>query len=155
MTGCSSSPPPDVKTPPYKLIFNTAGNVNNSAPLKIHIILLTSQEDFMSADFFALQSKAKETLGDKLVSEDQFFILPNKNKYSFLEKNQPEASYIGVIAEYSQLNNKKWRIVFPTPALEHIPFYKFWRSKPDALQTCIKVTGNGLTPDLNCVAGTE
>ncbi|MDR0218551.1 MAG: type VI secretion system lipoprotein TssJ, partial [Enterobacteriaceae bacterium] len=128
---------------------------NNSAPLKIHIIFLTTKEKFMSANFFNLQNNIKNILGDKLIYEEQFFITPDKYHYNLSEKNQPKANYIGVIAEYMQLDDKYWRISFPIPTPEHIPFYKFWRSKPDALQVCIKVTGNGLNPDLNCAEGAE
>nr|WP_081989047.1 MULTISPECIES: type VI secretion system lipoprotein TssJ [Xenorhabdus] len=150
MTGCSSQPE---KLPPYKLIFNIASNVNDSAPLKIHVFLLQSNEEFMSADFFSLQDKAKDTLGDKLVNEDRFFILPFERAHSLLEKNQSEISHIGIIAEYKQLDGKKWRISFPVPVPEKLPFYEFWRSAPDELQVCVKVTGKGLSSTSNCAAG--
>ncbi|WP_340620523.1 type VI secretion system lipoprotein TssJ [Xenorhabdus siamensis] len=155
MTGCSSQPE---KLPPYKLIFSIASNVNDSAPLKIHVFLLQSNEEFMSADFFSLQDKAKDTLGDKLVNEDRFFILPFERTHYLLEKNQPEISYIGIIAEYKQLDGKKWRISFSVPVPEKLPFYEFWRSAPDELQVCVKVTGKGLSSSSisstsNCAAG--
>ncbi|WP_244589862.1 type VI secretion system lipoprotein TssJ [Xenorhabdus budapestensis] len=150
MTGCSSQPE---KLPPYKLIFNIASNVNDSAPLKVHVFLLKSNEEFMSTDFFSLQDKVKDTLGDKLVNEDRFFILPFERAHYLLEKNQPEISYIGIIAEYKQLDGKKWRTSFPVPVPEKPPFYEFWRFAPDELQVCVKVTGKGLSPTLNCAAG--
>ncbi|WP_275375760.1 type VI secretion system lipoprotein TssJ, partial [Xenorhabdus bovienii] len=56
VAGCSSSAK---KLTPYKIIFDTTSGVNNSAPLKMHIILLKSREKFMSADFFSLQENAQ------------------------------------------------------------------------------------------------
>ncbi|MCC8378252.1 MULTISPECIES: type VI secretion system lipoprotein TssJ [unclassified Xenorhabdus] len=150
MAGCSSQQPE--KLPPYQLVFNIAPNVNDSAPLKIDVMLLKSKEEFMSADFFSLQGNAKAALGDKLVNEDRFFILPTEHVRHLLEQNQPEIHYIGIVAEYRQLDGKKWRIALPVSVPAKPPFYKFWRSAPDKLQVCIKVTGSGLTPDLTCAA---
>ncbi|KMJ44196.1 hypothetical protein AB204_15685 [Xenorhabdus khoisanae] len=158
LAGCSSQEK-KTKLPPYKIIFTNTSNVNNSSPLKIHLILLKSNEEFMSADFFALQDKAQDTLGDKMVNEDQFFIRPSQPKHCLLEKNLSEANYIGIIAEYKQLNGKKWRISFPVPIPEKPSFYEFWRSSPDELHVCVKVTNNGLSLikecNLSCAAGTE
>ncbi|PHM45503.1 outer membrane lipoprotein [Xenorhabdus mauleonii] len=113
----------------------------------------------MSADFFSLQGKDKAALGDKLVNETQFFLRPSQPTYCVMEKNQSEANYIGVIAEYSQLNGKKWRIAFPVPIPEKPSFYEFWRSSPDELNLCVKVTHNGLSVikecNLSCTAETE
>ncbi|MDC9613932.1 type VI secretion system lipoprotein TssJ [Xenorhabdus khoisanae] len=142
-TGCSSSSE-QKKLPPYKLIFDIPINANNSAPLKIHVILLRSDVEFMSADFFSLQEKAEMILGNKLVNADQFFLLPTQKKRFWLEKNTPEASYIGIFAEYKQLNGKRWRISFPVPEPEEPAFYQFWASSPDELDIYIQVTDNGL-----------
>ncbi|OTA19575.1 lipoprotein [Xenorhabdus beddingii] len=157
MAGCSSPP---AKLPPYEIIFETASaGINDSAPLKMHIILLKSDEEFMSADFFALQDKAQNTLGDKMINEDQFFIRPSQSTHCLVEKNLPEARYIGIIAEYRQLGDKKWRISFPVPRPERPSSYQFWRSSPDELRVCVKVTNHGLILikecDLSCTAGNE
>ncbi|PHM60148.1 type VI secretion system lipoprotein TssJ [Xenorhabdus ishibashii] len=153
ITGCSSK----TNLPPYKFIFNTESNVNDYAPVKINIFLLKSNEEFMSADFFSLQNKAQNTLGDKLVNKDLLFILPSQSTHCLLEKNQPEANYIGLIAEYKTLNGKKWRILFPVPVPEKPSFYEFWRTPSDELRLCIKVTNNGLSLinecNLGCVTG--
>ncbi|BET96737.1 type VI secretion system lipoprotein TssJ [Xenorhabdus sp. TCT-1] len=143
--------------PPYKLIFNTESNVNDSAPVKVDVFLLKSNEEFISADFFSLQSKAQNTLGDKLVNKTLFFIRPFQPTHCLLEKNQPEANYIGLIAEYKELNGKKWRISFPVPVPEKPSFYEFWRTPSDELRLCVKVTNTGLSLikecNLSCVTG--
>ncbi|WP_340615741.1 type VI secretion system lipoprotein TssJ [Xenorhabdus entomophaga] len=158
LAGCSSQEK-KTKLLPYKIIFTNTPNVNNSSPLKIHLFLLKSKEEFMSADFFALQDKAQDTLGDKMVNEDQSFIRPFQAELYLLEKNLPEANYIGIIAGYKQLHGKKWRISFPVPIPEKPSFYEFWRSSPDELHVCVKVTNNGLSLikecNLSCTAGTE
>ncbi|MBI6550371.1 type VI secretion system lipoprotein TssJ [Xenorhabdus lircayensis] len=144
LTGCASSPE-QKKLPPYKLIFDTTNSVNDSAPLKIRVILLKSNVEFMSADFFSLQGNAQAVLGDKLVNTEQFFLLPFQHKYFLLEKNTPETSYIGIFAEYKQLDGKKWRISVPVPIPEQPAFYEFWVSSPDELSIYIQVTANGLS----------
>ncbi|MDC9596163.1 type VI secretion system lipoprotein TssJ [Xenorhabdus anantnagensis] len=155
VTGCSSKEKP----PPYKLIFDTEPNVNDSAPMKVDVFLLKSNEEFMSADFFSLQDKAKGTLGDKLVNSDLLFIRPSQPTHCLLEKNLPEANYIGLIAEYKNLSGKKWRISFPVPVPEKPSFYEFWRSPSNELHVCIKVTNNGLSLikecNLSCTAGAK
>ncbi|WP_230333042.1 type VI secretion system lipoprotein TssJ [Xenorhabdus nematophila] len=156
VTGCSSQ---EKTPPPYKIIFDIAAKVNDSAPLKMHVILLKSGEEFMSADFFSLREKAQNVLDDKLINEDPFFIRPAQTVYCLSEKNQPDANYIGIIAEYNQLNGKKWRLLFPVPTAEKPAFYEFWRSSPDELPVCVKVTHNGLSftkeCHLSCPAGAE
>ncbi|MBD2805772.1 type VI secretion system lipoprotein TssJ [Xenorhabdus sp. ZM] len=147
MPGCSSQ---EKKLPPYKIIFDATSDVNHSAPLKMHVILLKSPEKFMSADFFSLQDNAQNTLGDKLVNEDSFFIRPSQSIDCLSEKYSPEADYIGVIAEYNQLDDKKWRLSFPVPLPEKPAFYEFWRSSPDELHVCIKATNNGLSLVKEC-----
>ncbi|PHM72502.1 type VI secretion system lipoprotein TssJ [Xenorhabdus kozodoii] len=142
LTGCSSSE--QKKSPPYQLIFHATNNVNDSAPLKIHVILLKSTSGFMSADFFSLQGNAQAVLGNQLVNSEQLFLLPFQHKRFLLEKNIPEASYIGILAEYKQLDGKKWRISLPVPTLKPSAFYQFWASPPDTLDICIQVTANGL-----------
>ncbi|MDC9592080.1 type VI secretion system lipoprotein TssJ [Xenorhabdus sp. IM139775] len=143
LTGCSSSE--QKKLPPYKLIFNTTNNVNDSSPLKMHVVLLKSTSAFMSADFFSLQGNAQAALGNNLLDSQPFFLLPSQHPFFLMEKNQPEANYIGIFAEYKQLDGKRWRIalqIIPLP--EQPAFYKFWASPPDTLDICIQVTANGL-----------
>ncbi|AOM42825.1 type VI secretion system-associated lipoprotein [Xenorhabdus hominickii] len=144
-TGCSFSPEPiERKSLSYKLIFNALNNVNDAAPLKLHIVFLTSNTEFMSADFFSLQDNEQTTLGNKLVNDYPFFLFPYQNKYFFGEKAPPETRYIGIFAEYKQLNGKKWRISMPVSLPEPPAFYAFWASSPDELNICIQITANGL-----------
>ncbi|MDC9593288.1 type VI secretion system lipoprotein TssJ [Xenorhabdus sp. IM139775] len=146
ITGCSSK----ATLPPYKFIFNTESDVNDSAPVKIDIFLLKSNEAFMAADFFSLQGKVQDALGDKVVNADQLFIRPAQSTACLTEKNQPEVGYIGLIAEYKKLSGKKWRISFPVPVPEKPPFYEFWRSPSDELRVCVKVTNDGLSLIKEC-----
>ncbi|MDC9590230.1 type VI secretion system lipoprotein TssJ [Xenorhabdus sp. XENO-10] len=142
LTGCSSSE--QKKLPPYNLIFYATNNVNDSSPLKIRVFLLKSNSRFISADLFSLQDNAQKELGNSLINSDAFFLLPSQHKYFLLEKNTPEASYIGILAEYKQLNGKKWRISLPVPSPKKSAFYKFWVSPPDTLDIYIQVTANAL-----------
>ncbi|MDC9595423.1 type VI secretion system lipoprotein TssJ [Xenorhabdus anantnagensis] len=142
LTGCSSSE--QKKLPPYNLIFYATNNVNDSSPLKIRVFLLKSNSKFISADLFSLQDNAQKELGNSLINSDAFFLLPSQHNYFLSEKNNPEASYIGILAEYKQLDGKKWRISLPIPSPKKPAFYKFGAASPDTLDIYIEVTANAL-----------
>ena len=52
----------------YSLHFQAHPQINNSAPLKVRVLLLKSDADFMSADFFSLQNNAQTVLGANLLT---------------------------------------------------------------------------------------
>ena len=53
LTACSSSKPDIAR---YNLHFQAHPSINSGAPLKVRVMLLTSDAEFMSADFFNLQN---------------------------------------------------------------------------------------------------
>ncbi|WP_320751956.1 type VI secretion system lipoprotein TssJ, partial [Enterobacter roggenkampii] len=59
--GCSSSSHSDPSR--YNLQFQAHPQINESAPLKVRVLLLKSDADFMSSDFYSLQNNASATLG--------------------------------------------------------------------------------------------
>lgn len=78
--GCMSS----AKNVPsrYSLVFDADRQVNAAgaqpAPIKIRVLLLRSDAEFMDADFFSLQNDAKSVLGNSLLDSDQFFLTPGQ-----------------------------------------------------------------------------
>lgn len=79
--GCMSS----AKSVPsrYSLVFDADRQVNAAAgaqpaPIKIRVLLLRSDAEFMDADFFSLQNDAKSVLGNSLLDSDQFFLTPGQ-----------------------------------------------------------------------------
>ena len=66
----------------YSLVFDADRQVNAAgaqpAPIKIRVLLLRSDAEFMDADFFSLQNDAKSVLGNSLLDSDQFFLTPGQ-----------------------------------------------------------------------------
>ncbi len=56
VSGCASSSHSDPSR--YNLQFQAHPQINESAPLKVRVLLLKSDADFMSSDFYSLQNNA-------------------------------------------------------------------------------------------------
>lgn len=123
LSGCSSAPPEVVTS--YNLYFQAHSRVNDSAPLKIRVLLLKSDAEFMSSDFYSLQNKMQSVLGSNLLGSEVFFLFPARTDKKLSVRILPDARYIGVMAEYQALDGKKWRISFPLRAPEHSGINKF------------------------------
>ena len=70
------------------------------------MLLLKSDADFMSSDFYSLQNNASATLGANLLNSDVFFLMPGQLSKTLSGQSDPEARYIGVMAEYQKLDGK-------------------------------------------------
>ncbi|AVJ18219.1 type VI secretion system lipoprotein TssJ [Serratia rhizosphaerae] len=147
LSGCMSS----AKSVPsrYSLTFDAVPQVNAAAgqrpaPIKVRVLLLRSDAEFMDADFFSLQNDAKSVLGNSLLDSDQFFLTPGQNGKKLNGQSTLETRYIGVIAEYQNLDGKAWRISLPLPAPTETNFYKVWQFSPDELQAHVVADVNGL-----------
>ncbi len=116
IVGCSSSD--NNESFIYKIKFHSAKVANTdiksrrATPLKVHFFFLTSNIKFLEADFFGLQNNTTLLLGNELLKSEQFFLLPEENKT--ISNIAPKGTrYIGIIAEYLQLNDKVWRLALP------------------------------------------
>ena len=105
--GCTSSSHSDPSR--YNLQFQAHPQINDSAPLKVRVLLLKSDADFMSSDF-SLQNNASATLGANLLNSDVFFLMPGQLSKTLSGQSSPEARYIGVMAEYRALDGKMARL---------------------------------------------
>ncbi|HBM7637937.1 TPA: type VI secretion system lipoprotein TssJ, partial [Enterobacter asburiae] len=101
VSGCTSSSHSDPSR--YNLQFQAHPQINESAPLKVRVLLLKSDADFMSSDFYSLQNNASATLGANLLNSDVFFLMPGQLSKTLSGQSSPEARYIGVMAEYQVL----------------------------------------------------
>ena len=128
----------------YNLQFTAHPQINDSAPLKVRVLLLKSDATFMSADFWSLQNNADTTLAANLLNSDEFFLMPGQLAKTLSGKSTPEARYIGVMAEYQALDGKKWRISLPLPVQGESHFYEFWKSSSDELEARIFLDINGI-----------
>lgn len=144
MAGCSSSSHRD--TAHYDLVFQAHPKINDGAPLKVRVMLLKSDADFMSADFYSLQNSATTLLGSNLINNEQFFLMPGQLNKVLRGQSTSEARYIGILAEYQSLDGKKWRISLPLPVSRERHFYNFWQGSPDELKADIIADISGLRP---------
>ncbi|MGO4742363.1 type VI secretion system lipoprotein TssJ [Serratia quinivorans] len=147
LSGCMSS----AKSVPsrYSLSFDADPQVNAApgqrpAPIKIRVLLLRSDAEFMDADFFSLQGDAKSVLGTSLLDSDQFFLTPGQKGKKLSGQSTLEARYLGIIAEYQNLDGKAWRIALPLPEPTETNFYKVWQFSPDELDAHVIAGINGL-----------
>ncbi|MDA8477518.1 type VI secretion system lipoprotein TssJ [Citrobacter sp. Awk 4] len=142
VSGCSSSSHSDPSR--YNLQFQAHPQINNSAPLKVRVLLLKSDAEFMSSDFYSLQNNASATLGANLLNSDVFFLMPGQLSKTLTGQSSPEARYIGVMAEYQMLDGKKWRVSLPLPVPGENHLYQFWKSSADELQASVFLDVNGI-----------
>lgn len=147
LSGCMSS----AKSVParYSLVFDADRLVNTAAdqrpaPVKVRVLLLRSDAEFMDADFFSLQNNAKGVLGNSLLDSDQFFLSPGQVGKTLNGQGTLETRCIGIIAEYQNLDGKAWRLSLPLPEPTQTNFYKFWQFSPDKLEAHIIAGNNGL-----------
>ena len=89
--GCTSSSHSDPSR--YNLQFQAHPQINDSAPLKVRVLLLKSDADFMSSDFYSLQNNASATLGANLLNSDVFFLMPGQLSKTLSGQSSPEALY--------------------------------------------------------------
>ncbi|SMB39742.1 putative lipoprotein [Serratia proteamaculans] len=147
LSGCMSS----AKSVPsrYSLAFDAGSQINvaadhQPAPIKIRVLLLRSDAEFMEADFFSLQNDAKGVLAASLLDSDQFFLTPGQMGKKLNGQSTLETRYIGIIAEYQNLDGKAWRISLPLPEPTETNFYKVWQFSPNQLEAHIVVGTSGL-----------
>lgn len=143
LTACSSSKPDIAR---YNLHFQAHPQINSGAPLKVRVMLLTSDAEFMSADFFTLQNQPATALGNTLLNNQQFFLMSGQLSKTLSGKSLPEARFIGIMAEYQKLDGKVWRLALPFPDSDSSSFWQFWKSNDGELNANIIVDDAGMRP---------
>lgn len=138
LTGCTSHSVPSH----YSLTFQHPSQVNHGAPLKVRVLLLRSDADFMSADFYSLQNKTAALLGSALLNSEQLFLMPGKSSDILRGPLPAEARFIGVLAEYQSLDGKKWRLSLPLPVGADAG--SLWQQADDRLQATLIANDSGL-----------
>lgn len=142
LTGCISS---SHSVPSrYALQFQAHPQINDSAPLKVRVLLLKSDADFMSADFYSLQNNPQGVLGANLLNTEQFFLMPGQLNKKIAGQSSAEARYIGIMAEYQALDGKKWRLSLPLPDPSESSAWKVWQWSSDELSAEIVADVSGI-----------
>lgn len=152
LASCSSSE--DKSSIDYELNFKSAKVANTdirarrATPLKIRVFFLRSNIRFFEADFFGLQNEKEDApaiLGEELLKIEQFFLLSEENKT--ISGTTPQGTrYIGIIAEYLQLDNKIWRVALPIADESSWSFRTLW-SGNKYYELDIKADQKGLVID--------
>ena len=128
LAGCRSSAPAPPKTLDVRLTIQAAPDLNPNgsgrpSPVLLHVYQLREAAKFQNADFEGATVRAESTFGAEVVRREEQMIQPNTTTELVL-KVQPEARLLGVIAEYSDESNARWRAVSPVPEGGLLSFFK-------------------------------
>lgn len=109
IVGCSGAPKPAL----VKAQFDAQASVNpdsrgRPSPVVVRLYELKSLAAFNGADFFSIYERDKETLGAELLAREEYLLRPGE-KRQLERKLQPEATYVGVIAAFRDLEHAQWR----------------------------------------------
>ena len=128
LAACRSSAPAPPKTLDVRVTIQAAPDLNPNStgrpsPVLLHVYQLREAAKFQSADFTGATVRAESTFGPDVVRREEQMIQPNTTTELIL-KVQPEARLLGVIAEYSDEANARWRAVSPVPEGGLLSFFK-------------------------------
>jgi type VI secretion system protein VasD len=85
------------------------------SPVVLRVFQLRSAAEFTSADFAALYSHEKESLGANLVAVEEFELHPGENLDIRLAMAR-DTRYIGAIAAFRDINSAQWRTLLARPS---------------------------------------
>jgi len=112
MFACAGPPQPK----PHKLQINISAtdDVNpdidgRPSPVILHVLELSSVEQFNMGDFFALTADDASALGGDVLNKTEIILTPGSSKSMTLEL-RPEATNIGFVAGYRDIDNARWRV---------------------------------------------
>lgn len=117
LASCASPPKPIVTA--VRITIQAEADVNpdqrgRPSPVMLRLFELKALAAFESADFFALAEKAPEVLGPELTARADLPLQPNQTK-SFDRTLDPQTRFIGVMAEFRDLERAQWRSVLAIP----------------------------------------
>jgi type VI secretion system protein VasD len=125
--GCSSAPPVKEQLGlELQVITDSQTNpdeMNRAAPIEVRIYELKSSAAFESADFYALQNDAKNTLSGDVLAVDEFILRPGASRM-IRRRVSGEATAIGVIAAYRNLGKSVWRDTWRLPVTPDAAWYR-------------------------------
>jgi len=126
LAGCKHAPPAAPPPPPLpkplevEVRVMAAPDVNPNrngrpSPVLLHVFVLRDPGKFVNAEFDDVTLHADTTLAGALMSRADRMVEPGSNAPLTLVID-PAARLLGVIAEYSDLPNSRWRAMSPEPA---------------------------------------
>lgn len=107
---------------PFNLAIAASASLNADAngrpsPLRIVLYELKSVATFESIDFFSLSQKDQAMLGAEALGKEEVFMKPGETKM-IRRKGNPDAAFIGVFAEFRDIDKAVWRATVALPATE-------------------------------------
>ena len=114
LTACAGGPPP---REPLDMQINATADVNpdmqgRPSPVILHIVELSSTEQFNRLDYMGLTQPSGAGLGADLLGKNQMVLQPGEAKALPMELN-PLTTAIGLVAGYRDIDNATWRKVIP------------------------------------------
>lgn len=79
------------------------------SPIILHLLELSSIDEFNRADFFALTQNDAAALGGDVLNKTEIILTPGSSKETTLELDQ-QAVYLGFVAGYRDIDNSRWRV---------------------------------------------
>ena len=114
LSACAGGPPPREA---LDMQINATADVNpdmqgRPSPVILHIIELSSTEQFNRLDYMGLTQPSGAGLGADLLGKNQMVLQPGETKSLPMELN-PQTTAIGLVAGYRDIDNAAWRKVIP------------------------------------------
>jgi type VI secretion system protein VasD len=124
LAACAHAPPPPPLPPPQPLDVEVrvivASDVNpnrsgRASPVFLRVFALRDPSKFLNAEFDDVTLRADTTLAATLIGREERMVEPASTVVLTL-KIDPATRLLGVVAEYSDLANSRWRATSPSPA---------------------------------------
>lgn len=113
LSACAGAPPPPPEPAKLDIQISTAADVNpdmqgRPSPIIVHVMELSSAEQFTTLDYVSLTSPSGSALGTTLLSKNQMVMQPGESKQLPMELD-PLTTAIGLVAGYRDIDNATWR----------------------------------------------
>ncbi len=112
-------------------------------PVKLHIYYLAKSDAFMQANFGDLIAPKAPVLGPDLIRQTETLIGPGEMA-ALDDKFDAAAQFIGVVAEFTDIDNASWRAVAAVPAKKWSDVVKLFSHK----KLLISVDGTSVTCEI-------
>jgi type VI secretion system protein VasD len=123
LSGCAHAPPPPPPPPQpldveVRVVVAPDVNPNRSgraSPVFLRVFALRDPSKFQNAEFDDVTLRTDATLAATLIGREERMVEPGSTILLTL-KIDPATRLLGVVAEYSDLANSRWRATSPAPA---------------------------------------
>lgn len=119
LSACASKKESPEKAVHLDVVIEADARVNadgqgRATPIQVRVFELKSRSVFEEADFFSLQGKPRQVLGDDLADSDDVVLRPSDVK-RIKRRADNKTVAVGVIAGYRDLGRSVWRATYVLP----------------------------------------